>query len=828
MRVITPVVLCLLILLSTGCGGGGGGTATIPPGHTAGGISGPTSVIEGSLAQYAVDGRNASAVTSYRWTVSPAGLGSFKDPAQANTEFIAGTVSKDTSVEIAVSISPDNGDSPTLSKVPVLIKDKAETGGQPAHTPVSSAQADPPSVKPGGFIQFRDYSHDPDSGSDIIKWEWDFSYDPNVGLTVDSSAREPNVQFPVAGSFFVQLKVTDHDGNSDLLDTPIVVTISNGALDPVAKATCYPNPASPCESIQFKNNGSYPQTGQSLVKYQWDWENDGIFDEEGTTVNHSWSQGGTHSVQFRVTDNNGRMGALSNPLIVIINNSLPVANAEFYPDNPRTGQAIEFNASGSVDTDCDGASIAKFEWDFQNDGVWDSEGSVVYKAYEEAGVYNVMLRVTDNEGGVDLLDQPLVVTVSQGNSIAWGSTGVDTGHGVAIDDEGNIYLCGSFSGIVDFDPGDGIALRSTSYDSEAFLMKLDPDRNFQWVNTWADEPYSVGFEIYVSDFGYIYIAGTTSLIKFNQFGDILWTYDNNYTGQGIAYDYYNGVYVAGHFKPAGSSFDDCFLTCLDYDGTLKWERTWGGTGSDMIYDVDIDSFGNPVVGGHFENEVDFDPGPGELLLQSVGATDSFLSKFDREGNFIWAKKWDATDTYDVKIDSSNNIYVTGKYEGWTDFDPGPDVVSYDGSMGSFLAKFDTAGILTWAKGWTEWVPPPPQVPPYEPGFGIAIDGEKVYVVGSYDGTVDFDPDGTTDIKDYGGVYISEFLSNGDYQRVHVWGAHYGDWDNAFSVVMDQKGNALVTGDFGNTCNFGIDGDEERTSAGASDAYLLQVPIDTIW
>jgi len=831
MRVITPVLLCLLILLSTGCGGGGGGTtAPIPSGHTAGGINGPDAVTEGSLAIYAVE-RTVNATATYRWTVSPAGLGSFKDPVQPNTEFIAGTVGLDTEVEIAVSISPSGG-APTVSKIPVIIRDKVDPGGTPDPTgaiPVSSAQADPPSTRPGGFIQFNDLSYDADGPEDIVKWQWDFSYEPDVGFHTDSSAREPNVQFPVEGNYFVQLRVTDDAGNDDMLDTPIVVTITDGSLDPVAKAGYFPSPASPCESIQFQNDGSYPQSGTSLVKYEWDWENDGVFDEAGMLASHSWNQAGTFSVQFRVTDDNGTKATLSNPLMVVIENSLPIAVASCFPDDIREGMEIEFDGSDSYDTDCSGSAISRYEWDFLNDGVWDDEGMRVTRVFPEDGVFEVMLRVTDNEGDSVTLDEPLIINVQQGFSTTFGSTGVDTGHGVAIDIDGNIYLTGSFAGTVDFDTGEGTEFRTSTYGHDAFLSKFDVNGDFEWVSTWADEEYSVGFEIYVSDFGYIYIAGTTSLIKFNQYGDILWTYDNDYTGQGVAYDDYNGVYVAGHFTPDGAAFDDCFLTCLDYDGTLKWERTWGGNGSDIIYDVDIDSNGNPFVAGHFENEVDFDPSSGVEIRESVGGMDSFLSKFDTTGGFMWVKAWGATDCYDVKIDSSDFIYVTGKYEGWTDLDPGPEVIAYDGGMGSFLSKFDSEGGLMWAKGWTEYIPPPPEIPPCEPGFSIAIDGEKVYVVGCYDGMVDFDPDDGLDVIDYGGCYIAEYTSDGDYQRVHNWGQHFDDWDNAFSVILDNDGNAIITGEFGGTCDFGLPGSEDlKTSAGQSDIYMLKVPIDSDW
>jgi hypothetical protein len=59
-------------------------------------------------------------------------------------------------------------------------------------------------------------------------------------------------------------------------------------------------------------------------------------------------------------------------------------------------------------------------------------------------------------GGDDIFLQKLD---SNGNFV-WargiGSTGSDTGFGIAIDTSGNVYTTGEFQGTVDFDPGAGI------------------------------------------------------------------------------------------------------------------------------------------------------------------------------------------------------------------------------------------------------------------------------------------------------------------------------------------------------------------------------------
>ncbi len=831
MRAIFPVLLALVLLICTSCGGGGGG-ATSPSGQT-GAITGPSSVTEGSSAQYAVE-RSVDAPASYRWNVAPASLGTFTSPQAESTNFKAGDVSKDTEIEISVEITPDPG-SPVVSKLKVLVKDKPDTGGDPqepqnGRSPVASAQADPPSLNPGGYVQFLNQSVDPDGSQDIVTSEWDFSYDAPEGFHVDSTDKEPYVEFPDLGTYLVQLRVTDSTANMDMLDNPITVVVTDGHLTPVAKAICFPATSPICEPVQFQNNGSYPRSGSTITKFEWDWENDGVYDEEGLFAYHTWNTTGTYYVQFRVTDDQGQTGELSSPLAVVVENLPPIADASADKYNLKLGQSVGFDASNSHDPDCDG-SIVLYEWDWENDGTYDATGKFVSRFFEYSGVYNVMLRVTDDEGASTTIGSPLVITVESGQTMTWGGSDSDSAYAVALDESGNLFVTGFFSGTVDFDPTVAVAERTALNSSSAFLAKFDLKGAFQWVTTWGNDDFSTGNDIFISSPGYIYVAGTSTVVKFNQFGDILWTYDNGAVGEGVAVDDYTGVIVTGHFVPDGQSYADIVLTSLSYDGNLNWEHRWGGPGCDQAFDVVVDSNGDPFITGHYEYSVDFDPTDGTNIVNATDSTDSFLAKFSSAGGLMWVKSWDATDSYAMDIDASNCMYVSGYYEGYTDFDPGPGVNAYSGDMGSYVAKFDTAGGLMWVAGWTEYVPPPP--PPgggYDPAFDVKCDNNgNVYVVGSYDGSVDFDPTGNNDVHGNGGAYIAHYTSNGNYQRVLTWGAHYDTgWDNAFGLATDGYGQAFVAGDFGGCADFGVGEQELHASQGADDAFVMNVPTSANW
>ncbi len=73
----------------------------------------------------------------------------------------------------------------------------------------------------------------------------------------------------------------------------------------------------------------------------------------------------------------------------------PVAVFAFTPEEPRAGEAVTFDASGSYDPD---GYIVRYEWDFDGDGQLDAEGRIVEWTFPQPGTYPVKLTVTDNDG----------------------------------------------------------------------------------------------------------------------------------------------------------------------------------------------------------------------------------------------------------------------------------------------------------------------------------------------------------------------------------------------------------------------------------------------
>jgi len=263
-----------------------------------------------------------------------------------------------------------------------------------------------------------------------------------------------------------------------------------------------------------------------------------------------------------------------------------------------------------------------------------------------------------------------------------------------------------------------------------------------------------------------------------------------------------------------------YFTCtapVSAESPTVWARTWGGVDGDQGNDVDVDGFGNSYITGSFRDTVDFDPGTGIDNHTSNGASDVFLSKFNTDGDFQWARTWGASSMdngYGVAADDTGNVYITGGFWSTIDFGPGTYELSSNGWDDAFLCKFDTNGNFQWAHNWGGGF--------NDRGYGIALDNSgDVYVTGYFSGTIDFDPGEGTDTHSSSAldVFLTKFDSNGNFQWARTWGGVSFE-DGFCAVAADASGNVYATGYFRSTVDFDPGpGTVEYTSNGLNDVFL---------
>ena len=192
-------------------------------------------------------------------------------------------------------------------------------------------------------------------------------------------------------------------------------------------------------------------------------------------------------------------------------------------------------------------------------------------------------------------------------------------------------------------------------------------------------------------------------------------------------------------------------------------------GGDFIAtDATTLSDGSTVVTGYFKNTVDFDPGPDTFTVSTKSQFTIFLARYSARGKLVFAYGFDISGNQPyasakaITADADDNIYITGKFNGSVDFNPGAGetILNSLGNNG-FVSCYTKNGKLKFAKIIIDG------------GYGdvtsIILDNNKnVYVTGSFDGAdVDFDP-GTNDTHTYSNdedVFFAKYDSSGNFKFV---------------------------------------------------------------
>ena len=343
-----------------------------------------------------------------------------------------------------------------------------------------------------------------------------------------------------------------------------------------------------------------------------------------------------------------------------------------------------------------------------------------------------------------ILSLSIIFSLNYGFSQCFINKGIggvydDQANSIAVDNNGNIFITGSFQGTVDFNPGAGTYNLTSLNNSQnqptkaGFLCKFDSNNNFIWAkktDTWSSSPFL-------------------------------------------------GTFI----------------------------NTTGSNGSCEPKSLAIDNLGNLCITGNYSGNVAFNAPQTTSGLISGGG--SFVWKLDNNGNFIFVKEWvvglssagtaSSISANSICTDNSNNIWVTGVFNGTIDIYPGTLTVylsSYNGAVGgAFIIKLTSSGDLTT----------------FRPTIGgaigesIAVDlSGNILVTGSFVGTVDFDPvppntlPSTFNLTANGGsgsadIFVLKLASNGALVKaISIGGANN---DSGKSIAVDLSGNVYTTGYF---------------------------------
>lgn len=334
-------------------------------------------------------------------------------------------------------------------------------------------------------------------------------------------------------------------------------------------------------------------------------------------------------------------------------------------------------------------------------------------------------------------------------AVAIGGSEDDLVKTLTIDGENNILAAGYFTGIVDFDPGPGEHFEGTTGMRGWFVLKLDPDGHFVWVKTMLGESFGSPESILLDSEGNLYLTGF---------------YDGTY-------DFDPGP---GTVELTSVGYTDIVLLKLDGDGNFLWGNSTGGDGFDAGTSLAVDGSGNVYCAGTFEGIVDFDPGPGDASYDASYPADNFFEKWDAQGNFQWSVFLSGNSEmgYEPQIASVNNgkIWVAGGFHDQLTIDPamGWGSLSSNGGSDAYLILANADGQITEAFQFGSFMS--------DEITALAVDASNnLFVTGTYQDLVDFDPSDTGEYKLYSeerSAFIFQIDNNDQFQWAVEFASDY--------------------------------------------------------
>ena len=300
----------------------------------------------------------------------------------------------------------------------------------------------------------------------------------------------------------------------------------------------------------------------------------------------------------------------------------------------------------------------------------DASGSILWqRSYGGAGRDEIeKLHLTPDGGyiGIGLSSSfgagqhaPLVLKFDANGNVQWQKTylhsGRDWGFDIVQTTDGGYVIPGMT---------DPCACGGTT---QGTIIKIDAGGNIQWQKAYAGQSTFNSIQ-QTPDGGYVMGGATASfgvgggdalVLKLDANGNTQWqkTYGSGgYDAAVIIQLTSDGGYILGGSTTSfGSGGTDAWLLKLNSDGSVAWEKAYGGAGYDDAQYIEQTPDGGYVVSG-------------QTNTGSITGTDLWVFKTDASGNLVWQRSYDSGSPSDVALavhPTSDGGYVVAGFS-----DPG--------------------------------------------------------------------------------------------------------------------------------------------------------------
>ena len=645
-------------------------------------------------------------IVLYEWDFDGDGTYDYSDSSTASTTFTYGTAGL---YQATIRVT-DNDDLTETDTITIA------AGSSPSASATAAPMTGPAPLE----VSFSGTGTDPDGT--ISLYEWDFDGDGTYDWS-STTTGDVTHTYSSAGIFNATFRVTDNDG---LIDTDSVLISVSGP--PISKPGAFPTSGEAPLTVTFFSNGE--DLDGSPEYYDWDFDGDGNNDSHliaSMNTTYTYNQAGTYNATLMVTDNEGLTGTASVTITVTGTTSpgYPTAIAMANPSNG--GAPLQVALSGKA-TDEDG-TITKLEWDFEGDGVFDFEDTVIPGStlgdILDIGSYSSPELVDiDNDGDLDLFIGEYYGQIyfyrndGDSNAPVWTSVGYVTDSADSTIDAGS-YSSPDF---VDTDNDGDLDLFIGEYRGQIYFYRNDGDSSAPvwtsvgYVTDSADSTIDAGSHS-SPDFVDIDGDGDLDLFIGESYGRIYF-YRNDgdnsapvWTSVGYVTDSAGSTIDAGsHSSPDFVDIDgdgDFDLLIGESGGRIYFYRNDGDNSGPVWTSVGYvtDSAGSTIDAGSYNSPdfVDID-GDGDFDL-FMGESGGRIRVYNNDGDtktptwrlivqylgYIGADGYSAPSVVDIDADGDFDMFI-GDNNGF---------VYYYRNDGSNSAPFfNPAGSITDSSGGT--------------------------------------------------------------------------------------------------------------------------------
>ena len=363
------------------------------------------------------------------------------------------------------------------------------------------------------------------------------------------------------------------------------------------------------------------------------------------------------------------------------------------------------------------------------------------------------------------------------------------------------------------------------FGSDCWITKLNKANQLQWQRTIGGSGNDVATAVRATaDSGFI-VAGYSNsndgdirgnhggydflVVKLDKNDSILWQKSIGGNGDDFATDIKQtndgGFIVAGYSNSSDSlvsgnhGANDFWMVKLTADGTIQWQKSYGGTSDDKAISIQQTSDDGYIVAG-FSNSNDGD------LTNNNGNNDFWLIKLTANGTLQWQKSLggSSNDFATAVLQSIDGGYMVVGYT----FSIDGDVTNNHGNTDYWLVKLDGNGNLKWQRtyGGSE----------NDYARSVIQTKDGGYLVGGYTASIDGDVTSNQGMDD-------EWVIRTDSLGNQLWQKTLGGSNNdrLFSIANADGTNLSLIGITNST-----DGDIPKNQ-GSYDCWVVKMADATV-